>query len=137
MKLNRFSISVEEKLLNDFDVYLRENKYSNRSEAVRDLMRDILVKKEWDSNETVAGVIALVYDHHKRVVVNKLLKIQHDTGENIISTQHIHLDHNNCLEVIAVKGPGAKLQSLFLSLKSVKGVKHATFNPTTLGKIFK
>lgn len=137
MRLCRFSISVEKKLLNDFDTYLEKTRYSNRSEAIRDLIREALTQKEWSSDERVAGVITLLYNHHKREVVNRLLKLQHDASKNIVSTQHIHLDHDNCLEIIALKGPASSLQVLFWNLRAVKGVKHATFNPTTLGKKFK
>lgn len=134
MKIIRFGVSMEEKLLRSFDDYIKRKKYPNRSEAIRDLIRGILVKMEWRSNEPVAGVISMVYDHHKRELVNTLMRIQHRWGEYIISTQHIHLDHGNCLEIVAAKGSAAQLTKLYDEIKAVKGVKHASFSPTTLGK---
>jgi CopG family nickel-responsive transcriptional regulator len=80
------------------------------------------------------GAITLVYDHHKRELINKLTDIQHDFQGTIISTQHIHLDHDNCLELIAVKGPAADITKLADTLKSVKGVKHGTLSMSSTGK---
>ena len=102
--LFRFGISLEKKLLDEFDILIKRKNYSNRSEAFRDLIRQELVKEEWAEGSEVVGAITLVYDHHKRELVNKLTDIQHDFQGTIISTQHIHLDHDNCLELIAVKG---------------------------------
>ena len=130
----RFGISLEEHLLKDFDRLIKEKKYSNRSEAIRDLIRDSLVKEEWKKGKEVAGAISIVYDHHKRELLNKIIDVQHDFQKVIISTQHIHLDHNNCLEIIAVKGAPKKAQALADTLKSVKGVKHVTLNMSSTGK---
>jgi len=133
-KLFRFGISLDKDLLDKFDRLIREKNYTNRSEAFRDLIREDLVKVEWKKNQEIVGAIILIYDHHKRELVNKLMNIQHDFGGIIISSQHIHLDHNNCLEIIAVKGPSEKAQKLADSLKSVKGVKHGTLSLSTTGK---
>jgi len=133
-KVVRFGVSLEDGLLNKFDQYIKEKKYNNRSEAIRDIIRENLVKDEWKYGGDVAGAIAIVYDHHKRELVGKLMDIQHDYGETIISTQHVHLDHHNCLEVIIVKGRTEKVKKLFESLRSCKGVKHGTINMTTTGK---
>jgi len=133
-KLFRFGISLDKDLLDKFDRLIREKNYTNRSEAFRDLIRENLVKAEWKKNKEIVGAITLIYDHHKRELVNKLMDIQHDFGGIIISSQHIHLDHNNCLEIIAVKGPSEKAQKLSDSLKSVKGVKHGTLSLSTTGK---
>jgi len=133
-KVSRFGVSLERGLLKKFDQRRREKKYTNRSEAIRDLIREDLVKAEWDSDKKIAGAITLTYDHHKRELVNKLMDIQHDFGEIIISAQHIHLDHNNCLEIIAIQGPSREAQELADSLKSVKGVKHGTLSMSTTGK---
>ncbi len=122
------------KLLGRFDDYIAKKKYSNRSEAIRDLVRDALVKESWDTDEVVAGVIAIVYDHHKINIMGQLTHIQHEAGDSIISTQHIHLDHHNCLEIIALKGRADVLKKMYDSIHALKGVKHATFSPTTLGK---
>ena len=132
--LFRFGISLEKKLLDEFDALIKRKNYSNRSEAFRDLIRQELVKEEWTKSGEVVGAITLVYDHHKRELVNKLTDIQHDFQGTIISTQHIHLDHDNCLELIAVKGPAADITKLADTLKSVKGVKHGTLSMSSTGK---
>ncbi len=133
-KLVRFGVSLEGDLLRHFDAFIGAEGYSNRSKAIADLIRKEFVGDVFARGGAVAGAITMVYDHHKREVVNKLLDIQHDHGTMIISAQHVHLDHDNCLEIIAVKGPGAKVKALADSLKSVKGVKHATLSVTTAGK---
>ncbi len=132
--LARFGVSLDKELLQKFDHWLREKKYTNRSEAFRDLIRQELVHKQWQGNEEIAGTITLIYDHRKRELVNKLMDIQHDFGKIIISAQHIHLDHNNCLEIVAVKGSPKQAQNLTDSLKSVKGVKHTTLCMSTTGE---
>ncbi len=133
-KVFRFGISLDKDLLDKFDRLIREKNYTNRSEAFRDLIREDLVKAEWKKNKEIVGAITLIYDHHKRELVNKLMDIQHDFGGIIISSQHIHLDHNNCLEIIAVKGSSKEAQKLSDNLKSVKGVKHGTLSLSTTGK---
>jgi len=133
-QLVRFGVSLEKDLLYRFDSRLREKKYTNRSEAIRDLIREGLVKKQWEEGSQIAGTITMIYDHHKRELVNKLMNLQHDFGAIIISSSHIHLDHNNCLEIIAVKGSPKEAQKLADSLRSVKGVKHGTLSMSTTGK---
>jgi CopG family nickel-responsive transcriptional regulator len=134
MSLIRFGVSIEKDLLQKFDRFIKEKKYTNRSEAFRDLIRQELIQKQWQSGQLIAGAITLIYDHHKRELVNKLMDIQHDFGDIIISSQHVHLDHNNCLEIIAVKGVPQKAQRLADSLRSVKGVKHGTLSMSTTGR---
>ena len=133
-QLIRFGVSLEKDLLSHFDSHLRRKKYTNRSEAIRDLIRDDLVKKQWNEGKEIAGTITVIYDHHKRELVNKLMDIQHDFGEIIISTQHIHLDHHNCLEIIAIKGRPKAAQDLADTLKAVKWVKHATLSMSSTGR---
>lgn len=133
-QLVRFSVSLEEKLLERFDSCIKEQKYKNRSEALRDLIRENLVQREWQKNEKVAGTITLVYDHHKRGLVHRLTTLQHEYHHIIISTQHIHLDHNNCLEVIIVHGKARALDQLTSRLKTVKGVKYGNLAMATCGK---
>jgi len=120
--------------LGKFDNLIKSKNYSNRSEAFRDLIRQELIKKEWQEGDSIAGAITLIYDHHKRELVNKLTDIQHDHQKVIISTQHIHLDHDNCLELIAVKGHPREAQKLADTLKSVKGVKHGTLTMSSTGE---
>lgn len=132
--LFRFGISIERELLRKFDNLIKKKQYSCRSEALRDLIRQELVSREWQEGKEVAGAITLIYDHHKRELVSKLMDIEHDFGELIISSQHIHLDHSNCLEIIAVKGSPQEVQKLADCLKSVKGVKHGTLSMSTTGR---
>lgn len=133
-QLVRFGVSLEKDLLSRFDQRIRGKNYTNRSEAIRDLIREDLVKKEWKEGEEVTGSINLVYDHHKRQLLNYLMDIQHGFHNNILSTQHIHLDHNNCLEIIVVKGDSKSIEVLYGKLKSAKGVKHASYAMSTTGK---
>lgn len=133
-ELFRFGVSLEKPLLDKFDSLIKEKNYTNRSEAIRDLIREDLVRKQWQEGKEIAGAITLIYDHHKRELLNKIIDVQHDFQKVIISTQHIHLDHNNCLEIIAVKGAPKKAQALADTLKSVKGVKHVTLNMSSTGK---
>ncbi len=134
MSLIRFGVSIDKGLLLKFDSFIKDKRYTNRSEAFRDLIRRELVQKQWQGNHEIAGAITLIYNHHKRELVNKLMDIQHDFGGIIISAQHIHLDHDNCLEIIAVKGNSREAEKLADSLKSVKGVKHGTLSMSTTGK---
>jgi CopG family nickel-responsive transcriptional regulator len=122
-------------MLSAFDEYIRRKHYANRSEAIRDLIRQKLVEEEWrESNEEVAGVITYLYDHHKRELVDKLMDIQHDYFERIITTQHIHVDHHRCLEVILVKGKANEIKELADKVQALKGVLHLNLTLTTLGK---
>lgn len=136
MALVRFGVSLERNLLVKFDELCGENKYENRSEAIRDLIRSELVKKEWSKAKgEVTGVITLVYDHEKRELVDKLIDIQHGHGSVIIvASQHIHLNHDNCLEVIIVRGNAKDAKEIASKLRSVKGVKHGELVMTTLGE---
>jgi len=133
-ELYRFGVSLEKSLLDKFDKLIKSENYSNRSEAFRDLIREKLVKTEWQREDNVAGAITIVYDHHKRDLLNALTDIQHDFHKLIISGQHVHLDHNNCLEIIVVKGKPKKIKLLANKLKSVKGVKHSQLSMTSTGK---
>jgi CopG family nickel-responsive transcriptional regulator len=132
--LVRFGVSLEKPLLERFDALIRERQYTNRSEALRDLIRRELVERSWREGSAVAGAITLIYDHHKRDVLSKVTDIQHRFQQAIISTQHIHLDHHNCLEIIAARGRAAEVQRLADTLKSVKGVRHGTLSMSTTGK---
>lgn len=132
-QLVRFGVSLDRDLLQRFDRILKEKNYTSRSKAFGDLIRQELIQKQWREGQEIAGAITLIYDHHKRELINKLMDIQHDFGKIIISAQHIHLDHNNCLEIIAVKGSPKEASRLADSLRSVKGVKHGTLSMSTTG----
>ncbi|MFA6294641.1 MAG: nickel-responsive transcriptional regulator NikR [Victivallales bacterium] len=132
-KLYRFGVSLEKTLIDAFDGHIREQNYQNRSEAIRDLIRNELVKRQWTEGGIVAGVIVMTYNHHKRELVSKMLDIQHDFQELVISTQHIHLTHHNCLEIIAAKGKASRIEELASKLKSLVGVKHVSLSISSLG----
>jgi len=134
--LVRFGVSLEKRLLEDFDRLIARKKYSNRSEAIRDMIRDSFVEEEWEKNEEVAGAISIVYDHHKRELMDLIVDIQHEYHDMIVASQHAHLDHHNCLEVVIVKGKSDRIKALSDKLRAVKGVKHGTLSITTLGKEF-
>ncbi len=120
--LYRFGISLEKSLIDAFDTHIASQNYKNRSEAIRDLIREELSRKRINEGGLVAGAIIMTYDHHKRELVNKLLDLQHDFQEYIISTQHVHLDHHICLEIIAIKGMVPKIEKLAASLRAQIGV---------------
>ena len=132
-KLYRFGVSLEKTLIDAFDSHIRKQDYQNRSEAIRDLIRNELVKKQWTEGGIVAGVIVMTYNHHKRELVSKMLDIQHEFQELVISTQHIHLTHHNCLEIIAAKGKAARIEQLASKLKSLVGVTHVNLSISSLG----
>lgn len=114
---------MDENLLHNFDQIIADKGYSNRSEAVRDLVRDAILQHSWESDETiVAGVILLFYNHHQNNLVSEMLNIQHDYHSNVLSTTHLHIDHNNCLELIIVKGVASDLRELSNKLTTLKGV---------------
>lgn len=134
-KLTRFGISIPEDLLVEFDKLITKKGYPNRSEAIRDLIREQVVEKEWKEElEEVAGTITLVYDHHVKGLTERLVAVQHDYHDMIMSTMHIHLDHDNCLEVLVVKGPAGKAQKMVENITTIKGVKHGKFTMTSTGK---
>ncbi len=131
--LKRFSISLEDDLLGEFDDYLIRHGYSNRSEAVRDLIRKAMVKDEWASDSEVVGVVTMVYDHHKSQLQERITELQHDYYELITSTTHIHMDHHNCLEVTIVKGKASQVQELAGRLIALRGVKDGSLTMSSTG----
>lgn len=132
--LKRFTISLDEKLLDDFDTYIKQQKYVNRSEAIRDLIRSSFVQKEWQADKDVVGVLSMVYDHHQHKLQEKVTEIQHDYHHLIVSTTHIHMDHHNCLEVIIIKGTAASVNELGDRLRSLRGVRNCNLAMSTTGK---
>ncbi len=129
----RFSVSLSDELLKQFDRLLEEKGYSNRSEGIRDLIRDFLVQQEIQENEEVIGVITLVYDHHVRELTDKLIELQHESKAEVITSIHVHLDHHNCLEVIVSRGQGEVLRKFADQLIGTRGVKHGKFVITSTG----
>lgn len=133
--LVRVGISLPGSLLGSFDRRIIDQGYTNRSEAIRDLIRDRLVAEEWKEGGEVAGTFTLVYDHHQRELVARLLSIQHDFEGTIVSTLHVHLDHRNCLEVLVLRGEAEKLRKLTDAIKALRGVMHTTLAVTSTGDI--
>lgn len=133
-ELSRIGVAIDSDLLNQFDSLIAERGYTNRSEAFRDLIRDELIQKTWRSPESnVVGTVTLVYDHHVRLLNEKLTDLQHEHHQAILSTLHVHLDHNNCLEVLVVRGKASIVQKIADTLISTKGVKHGRLTLTTSG----
>jgi CopG family nickel-responsive transcriptional regulator len=122
--LIRTGISLEQDLLEKFDLLIKQKGYGNRSEAIRDLVRDHFVDEDVASNKTVVGTITLVYDHHQPKLSEQLVSAQHDYKGQVLATTHVHLDHHNCLEVIILKGRGTEVKKFSDKLLSLKGVKH-------------
>ncbi len=127
----RFGVSLEKSLIDKFDMLIRRRKYTNRSKAIADLIRKELIHTTWETGGNIAGAIILLYNHHKRELLAKMTDIQHDYQKFIVSTQHIHLDHDNCLEIIAVKGKADEINTLADKLISLKGVKHGDISFTS------
>ena len=132
--MKRFSVSIPDKLYKEFDRYISKRKYENRSEAIRDLIRESFISEEWEAGDEVVGVISLVFDHHQRKLQDRLTDIQHDYGELVISATHVHLDHHNCLEVIIVRGKAELIQKMADSIKAVRGVKNSSLSATSTGE---
>ncbi|OGX55209.1 MAG: nickel-responsive regulator [Omnitrophica WOR_2 bacterium RIFOXYC2_FULL_38_12] len=133
MKMKRFGVSLEDNLLKELDSLVEKHQLPNRSQAIRFLIRRNQIQDKWKGNEEVSGCIVLVYDHHKRDIINKSMHIQHDYPNSVLAVQHVHLDHHNCLETIAVKGKARKLQELADRLISLKGMKHGELVMSTVG----
>lgn len=124
-KITRFGVSIEPLLLKKFDRMIKKEGYSNRSEAIRDLIRkNLIIEKNKNPDEKVIGTLTMIYDHHTGNLTNKLLNLQHDHNDEILSTTHIHINHHNCLEVLVLKGLAGKIEKLADNIKSLKGIKH-------------
>ncbi len=138
MGIKRFGISLDSSLLENFDSLITKKGYANRSEAIRDLIRDSLVKEEWEyGNRETVGAISIVYSHHRRELTDTLTELQHHFSKSIVSSLHVHLDAHNCLEVIVVKGKGTDIKNIADRLIGTKGVMHGKLSLTTLGKHLK
>ena len=134
--LERIGISLEHELLEQFDGLIAEKGYVNRSEAVRDLIRDSLVQREWASRgrEEKVAVVTLVYDHDSASLAQKLAHIQHENHRAVVSALHVHLDPHNCLEVLVLRGRGKDVSAMGDGLVSTKGVKYGKVVPATTGE---
>jgi CopG family transcriptional regulator, nickel-responsive regulator len=132
-ELTRFGVSIDSELLRKFDQLIGESGWGNRSEALRDLIRVRLVEEQWSSDDEVVGTVTIVYDHHVRELAERLTAVQHDHHDLVLSAIHVHLDHDNCLEVIIVKGAASEVRNLASHLIGARGVKHGELVTTTTG----
>ena len=124
-KITRFGVSIEPNLISKFDKMIKKEGYTNRSEAIRDMIRkNLIAEKNKDPDAKVIGTLTIIYDHHTGTLTNKLLNLQHDHHNEILSTTHIHIDHHNCLEVLVLKGKTVRIQKLADNIKALKGIKH-------------
>ena len=123
-KVKRFGVSLEEDLLQELDNLVKEHGFPNRSQAIRFLIRKNIVQEKWRQNKEVAGCVVLVYDHHKRDLLSKSVSLEHMYDDLVLSTQHVHLDDHNCLEIVALKGMAMRLKELADKLIALKGIKH-------------
>ncbi len=135
--LIRFGVSLPQTLIQRFDQLIKQKQYPNRSEAIRDLIRKMLIEEEIVQDQEVIGVLHLLYDHHKRELSDRLTDIQHDHHDLIISSTHVHLDHDNCLEVILMKGRAGQIRTIADKLIAIKGVKNGQLYLTSQGSNLK
>lgn len=133
-RLTRFSVSLDEGLVRTFDRHIAGQKIPTRSKAIGDLIRQSLIAREWAGGQEVAGAVILVYDHHLSDVVRKINAVQHDFHRHILATQHFHLDHDHCLEIVAVRGRPAEIGRLTDRLRALKGIKSVSIASTTTGQ---
>ena len=124
MSLKRFGVSLESSLLDELDRMVDHNRFSNRSQAIRFLVKKNIVEEKWNKDQDVTGAIVITYDHHIRELHTKVNRLQHEYHCLILSGQHIHIDDHNCIEVIAVKGTAGKIIKLANKFKAIKGIKH-------------
>jgi CopG family nickel-responsive transcriptional regulator len=135
--LVRTGLSLERELLDRFDTTINREGYQNRSEAIRDLIREHLVEKAAEENKVIVGTLTLVYDHHQPNLSAKLIAAQHDAASKVLAATHVHLDHQHCLEVVILKGRSAEVKSLADRILSLRGVKHGQLTVTTTGRHLK
>ncbi len=134
-KLVRFGVSMEEGLLKKLDEWISKHEWTNRSEAIRDLVRQRLVEKEWEnSDSTVMASLTFVYDHHVTELQERLTRMQHDHHGMVLSSMHVHLDHYNCMEVLVLKGKASEVLDLSDRILGTRGVKHGQLVRTSSGK---
>ena len=120
--LVRFGVAMQRDLLARFDQFVKRRGYTNRSEALRDLVRAELVSNAWSEGESVVAAITVVYDHHVPGLTDKIVSIQHECGGHVVSTMHVHLDHSQCLEIIVAQGPARELERMADELVHTRGV---------------
>jgi len=133
-ELVRTGISLDRQLLERFDRVIGKRGYKNRSEAIRDLVRDYAVAGDVEEDRTVVGTLTLVYDHHRPKLSERLIEVQHHAHTTVLAATHVHLDHHNCLEVVMLRGRSSELRHIADQILSLRGVKHGKLVFTTQGK---
>jgi CopG family nickel-responsive transcriptional regulator len=133
-ELVRFSVSIEKSLYERMGRVLKKSGYGNRSEFIRDLVRGCLVDEEWKDNQEALGTITLIYDHHKRMLSDRLTDLQHHYPREILVSTHVHLDRRLCAEAILVKGRARTVEEIANQLRKEKGVLHASLAMGSTGK---
>jgi CopG family nickel-responsive transcriptional regulator len=137
MSTTRFGVSMDDILLGKLDTMVRDKGYPNRSEAIRDLVRKTIVDDEWtDTSGEIIGVLVIVFDHHRRELSSRLLNKEHHWEGSILSTLHLHLDHDNCLEVKVIRGKSGEVRDFADEMISMKGIKYGTLVKATAGGEF-
>ncbi len=135
-QLTRFGVSLDDALLGQFDRMIQRKGYTNRSEALRDLIREGLVREQWElGTDAAVGTLSLVYNHEVRELADRLTDLQHAHCQDIVSTLHVHLDAHHCLEVLVLRGKAADLKAIADRLIGTRGVKHGTFSATAEGRV--
>ena len=133
-ELARIGVSIEQDLLDKFDKLITKRGYENRSEALRDLIRDTLVTEEVNDNKLVVATLSMIYDHHRPDLSHKLTEAQHHHHGNVLAATHVHLDPKNCFEVVIMKGPAGEVKHMADHMLSLKGVKHGKLVMTSTGR---
>ena len=132
--LERLSISIEKPLLGRLEKLVKDSRYTNRSEYIRDLIRNKIVEQEWERDEEALGTVTLLYDHHTRGLSDRLTHLQHDHHSNILATTHVHLTHDLCAEMIMMKGKARLIRAMADAMLREKGVLHASLALSSIGK---
>lgn len=129
-ELGRFTVSVEKYLQDFIDEDIIKKGYASRSEFIRDLIREEMVRQEWKGAQEVVGVLTLIYDHHQRELASTMTNLQHSHLLNVMCNLHIHLSHHDCLEIIVIRGKADEIEHITAEIKGLKGVKHAHLSRT-------
>ena len=133
-EITRVSLSLESALLEKLDRLARENEYQNRSEFIRDLIRDQLARQEWETDKEVIGTLTIIYNHHQRGLTEKLVELQHHCHETVLAATHVHLTHEICAEMIMIRGRGTGITELAKAIRQQRGVLHAELAMSTTGE---
>lgn len=126
----RFSVSLPEELLESLDRQIINRGYVSRSEFIRDLIREQLIEDRWSGDETVIGVLTLIYDHHQRELSQRMIDLQHDSDAHILCSTHVHIDHHNCLETIMIEGTPARVEEIASKIGGLKGINFSKLTKT-------